>query len=165
MKKRLITFISVLILLCGITLAQERPEFAPYPGGSPFPPGHEPSLTHLVQVYWTTLSGVETRIRILAEGSRPTQVQCTNESGEKRETVFATIAPDCDYTIRITARKEAEPTWVAEGHGNLTVRVFGFNKRDFKSPPIVSAAYFRNGRLIGKTEIIAAPAPERKNHD
>ena len=29
----------------------------PYPGGSPFPPGGEPSLPHVVQAYWTTAHG------------------------------------------------------------------------------------------------------------
>ena len=67
------------------------------------------------------------------------------------------LTPDCDYTIRITAQKEAEPTWVSEGQGNLTIRVFGFNERDFKSPPIVTIVYFRNGASSKKRK----PPPHR----
>jgi len=165
MKRMTMFSVFVLLVFIGITPAQERPEYAPYPGGSPFPPGHEPSLTHVVRVFWTTLSGMETRIRVHAGGSRPTQVQCTNEHGERRETVFATIAPDCNYSIRITAQEVAETTWVAEGHGELIIKIFGFSDQDISTPPAVTAAYFRNRRLIGKTEVIAASAPERKEDE
>jgi len=165
MKRMTMFSVFVLLVFIGITPAQERPEYAPYPGGSPFPPGHEPSLTHVVRVFWTTLSGMETRIRVHAGGSRPTQVQCTNEHGERRETVFATIAPDCDYAIRITPRKEDETTWVAAGHGELIIKVFGFSDQDIATPPVVTVAYFRNGRLIGKTETTAASAPEKEEDE
>ena len=39
-----------------------------YPHGSPFPPGGEPSRTHTATVYWTTLNGMQTKIRVTAKG-------------------------------------------------------------------------------------------------
>ena len=151
---------AILLLLCaGLTVAQEHPGFSPYPGGSPFPPGKEPSLTHIVDVYWTTMSGMETLINVHAEGYRPTQLDCVKVDVKKQETINSTIAPDCAYRILLTSQKEKTDSWYAKGQGNLTVRVYGFNREDFDSPPVVSVQYFKDGQLIGTTQVLAKPVP------
>jgi hypothetical protein len=156
----------VLLVMClGVAAAEERPPYAPYPGGSPFPPGGEPDLTHIVEVFWTTVGGVETRITVRAEGRRPTQLECVRLDGGEKKTVAGTIAPDCDYDMRFTAEKDKRGTWHAEGRGTLTVRVFGFKREDFETPPVVSAEYLKDGKVIGRTSVEARPVPEKLKKD
>jgi hypothetical protein len=52
-----------------------------------------------------------------------------------------------------------DDSWYAKGQGNLTVRIYGFNREDFDHPPTVSVQYFKDGQLIGTTEVIAKPVP------
>jgi hypothetical protein len=150
----------VLMVLCtAFVLAQEGGGPSPYPGGSPFPPGKEPSLTHVVEAFWTTTDDIETRISIQAKGDRPTQLNCVKVNGEERETIASSIAPDCAYDIRIKSVKGKTDSWYAKGYGNLTVRVYGFNREDFDTPPIVLVQYLKEDKLIGKTEVLAKPVP------
>lgn len=147
------------LCLCAVTTAQESLDPSSYPGGSPFPPGEEPSLTHIVEVYWTTVGDMETRIDIRAKGERPTQLHCVKVDGTKRETVISSIAQDCMYKICITPNKEMTDCWNIKGQGSLTVRVYGFNREDFDSPPEVIVQYVKNGHVIGKTQVQAKPVP------
>lgn len=137
---------------------------SPYPGGSPFPPGKEPSLTHIVKVYWTTLGAMVTRIDVKAEGERPTQIHCVRIENGKESTVHSAIAPDCDYTIRLASIRQTESegvaNWVAEGQGTLTIRVHGFRVEDFDNPPVVRVRYLKNGAVVGETSVESLPVPE-----
>jgi len=137
----------------------------PYPGGSPFPPGGEPTLTHVVKAFWTTSGGIVTRIDVTAKGSRPTQtdlVQTVKEPGG-RTTTGAMIAPDCNYHLRFAAaeqpRIEGVVDTIADGSGTYTVRVHGFKKKDFADLPVVEVRYFKDGKLIGETTLEAKPIP------
>jgi hypothetical protein len=153
--------VILLVMSVGLIMAQEKKGPSPYPGGSPFPPGKEPSLTHIVEVFWTTMSDMETRISIQAKGDRPTQLYCVKIDGEKKETIASSIAPDCAYEIRIKAVKEKTNSWYAKGQGNLTVRVYGFKREDFDTPPVVSVQYLKDRLLIGKTDITTKPVPKK----
>jgi len=146
-----------LLYLCAAATAQDSLNHSPYPGGSPFPPGKEPFLTHIVEVYWTTAGGLETRIDIRATGERPTQLYCEKVDGIKRETVKSSIAQNCMYNICITPLKEKADCWTIKGQGSLIVRVHGFRREDFESPPEVSIQYVKNGQIIGKTQAQAMP--------
>ena len=159
MKAILMAFL--LLLYAGFTAAQEQIGPSPHTGGSPFPPGKEPSLTHVVDVYWTTMSDMETRISIHANGDRPTQLHCVKVDGKEQETINSAISPACSIRIRLTSQKKMDDSWYAKGQGNLTVKVYGFNREDFDHPPIVSVQYFKEGQLIGTTEVIAKPVPAK----
>jgi len=137
----------------------------PYPGGSPFPPGGEPSLTHIVKVYWTTLDGMGTHIIVKVGGSRPTQMDCTKieEKGEK--TINRTIAPDCDYDFLFTTdehkKLEGVRAFNEKGQGTMTVKVFGFKLEDFSTPPKVVVKYYKGEQIVGETIVEAQPIPDK----
>ncbi len=143
---------------------EEGSHVSRYPGGSPFPPGQEPSLTHIVKVYWTTLGGVVTHIRVKADGERPTRLQCVRIENGKEATVHSAIAPDCDHSIRLASTKQSKAEgvadWIVEGQGTVTVRVHGFRAEDFADPPQVSVRYLKNDVVVGETSIQAQPVPE-----
>jgi hypothetical protein len=152
----------ILLMMCvGLTMAEEKKAPLSYPGGSPFPPGKGPSLTHIVRVFWTTMSGMETRISIKANGGRPTQFRCVKVDGDKKETIASFIAHNCTYEIKIKSVKEKTGSLYAKGQGNVTVRVYGFKRGDFDTPPAVSVQYLKDGQLIGKTEVLSKPVPAK----
>lgn len=152
----------VLMVMCaGFVMAQEKLSYSPYLGGSPFPSGNEPSLTHVVNVYWTTMDNMETRISIQAKGDRPTQLHCVKVDGQMNETVASSIAPDCTYDIIIKSVKDNRDSWYAKGQGNLTLKVYGFKHEDFDTPPVVLVQYLKDEQLIGKTEIVAKSVPKK----
>lgn len=129
---------------------------SPHPGGSPFPPGGEPALTHVVKAYWTTLDDVVARIDVTAKGARPIQYEVMGmQTG---------MAPDCDVHLRIsTAALEPEDglaDYRATGQGTIVVRVYGFNREDLVIAPQVSVRYFKDGRQLGETIIERQPARE-----
>ncbi|MGD9125808.1 MAG: hypothetical protein PVH19_00380 [Planctomycetia bacterium] len=139
------TIYTLLILLAigGFTFAQKTSQVAPYPGGSPFPPGKEPKLTHTVRVYWSSGEGIQTWISVKAKGQRPIQLNCmkvsaTDETGFR--SVQSTISPECDVDLKIG--KAASPSFLCvQGHGYVEVRVYGFKKEDFDDPPKASVKY------------------------
>lgn len=157
--------IIVLSLMCTIIFAQKKLQHQQsYPGGSPFPPGKTPSLTHMVTAYWTTLGGMTTDIQIRAEGNRATQFSCWRMAEEKEEHVSSSISSNCRYHILISQEKQTIVegiTGIASlGHGGLKVNVYGFKQEDFQNPPIVIVSYLKDGQLIGETRVTAQAVPE-----
>jgi len=128
---------------------------SPYPGGSPFPPGTEPALTHVVKAYWSTLDGVTTHIDVTANGARPIQYEVMG--------MQAGMAPECDVHLRISAttleRANGIADYLADGQGTVVISVYGFKREDHTMPPRVSVRYLKEGKLIGETTIAAAPPP------
>jgi hypothetical protein len=146
--------------------APEEFDPSPYPGGSPFPPGKEPALTHVVHAFWTTVDGIVTIIDVEAGNGRPTQVDILKraEADESDKGIYATIAPDCDHHVRITPRKldrqEGVSDVVAEGSGQMEVRVFGWTEDDFRTRPVMVVRYYKGDKLLGETCIEAQPLPK-----
>jgi len=163
MKALLRLLIGIVLVSSGVVFAQVQREPTPLPPeppqGSPFPLGQEPKLTHTVKVYWTTLDGIVTGIKVKAEGRRPTQIYCDRSSGDKDVQLFSTINPRCDYNIRFSAagssgeNKEDLTTWRTLGDGTVTVRVHGFEEEDYSRPPEVIVKYLRNGKVVGESSI------------
>lgn len=164
MKRLILIFIFVLTIAIVPALSQEQSPFSPYPGGSPFPPGGEPFLTHTVAVYWTTHDGMSTEIRITSESDRPTQLDCWKVVGGKKDIITNSIAPDCRYHILMSAKKSEVAgnirNMVAQGHGEIEVRVYGFKQEDFKNPPVVNVSYLKKGKIVGQTRVTAAVIPK-----
>ena len=156
--------IVVLLLSCGVAFAQVQREPTPLPPepaqSSPFPLGQEPKLTHTVKIYWTTLDGLMTDIKVTAQGRRPTQIYCDRSSRDKNVQIFSTISPRCDYNIRLSAagsneeNKEDFTIWRALGDGTVTIRVYGFEKEDSSQPPEVIVQYLRDGKVAGESSIV-----------
>jgi hypothetical protein len=138
---------------------------SPYPGGSPFPPGGAPNLTHTATCYWTTLDGFITDIHINATGEHPTQFAFWKWTNDKKEYIANSISPNCQYNIRISSTKsdsaENINNLVANGNGGIEVRVYGFKQEDFNSPPIVSVSYSKEGKVIGETKVIPYLSSEK----
>jgi len=141
----------------------------PYPGGSPFPPGKEPSLTHEVRVYWTTAGGRRTMVDVVCEGpsQRPTQTDVfrVEPRKDKPSCTAAGIHPGCDHHFAFVPnadqRLEKFTNIVGEGEGTLVVRVYGFKAEDFTQPPKVTVRYFSGDALLGQTTVTAQPAPKK----
>jgi hypothetical protein len=143
-----------------------RPPYSPYPGGSPFPPGKEPSLTHVAKVFWTTRDGLTTRVDVVAPGKRPTQLHCVAVEKDKTRTVLQSIAPDCNHHYRIAAARPTTPIrnvqdLTAKGEGTFTVRVHGWQLEDFGNPPVVTVVYLRGDQVVGQTSVQAQPIPAK----
>ncbi len=138
------------------------------PGGSPFAPGKEPSLTHTAKVFWTTAGDVErTEIEIVTQGSRPSQTDCTLFKGGKQvgcPACGASIAPDSNFKICFV-RKQVEfkrSGWrvaKVDGAGNFVLKTFGWKLEDYRNPPVIKARYFAAGKLVGETSVTVSPVP------
>ncbi|MFC1745485.1 hypothetical protein ACFL35_15935 [Candidatus Riflebacteria bacterium] len=143
----------------------------PYPGGSPFPPGHEPSLTHTARIFWLTGGPVDkTIIHLKAEGSRPSQIDCfqNTEDGKTRgRVIFASIYPESKHHFIFLAkgavyeRKGSERVIKHTGSGVMEIRVYGFSASDFKIPPRLTALYYSGNRKLGETELKMHPIPNK----
>jgi len=137
----------------------------PHPGGSPFPAGGEPSLTHTAKAFWTTQDGLVTQIRVSVDGDRATQFSCWKWSEGKRESLGSSIAPECRHHILISSTKVDAPeggrSIVADGLGGLQVRVHGFKREDFGNPPLLIVTYLKHGKVVGETRVVAHPVPEK----
>ena len=88
--KKAIIFIIFLFTL--VVFAQKESLVSPYPGGSPFPPGSEPSLTHIAKAFWTTQDGFTTNIKIKAQGDRATQLNGWVWNKDKNEGIIEAIS-------------------------------------------------------------------------
>ena len=128
----------------------------PHLGGSPFPSGQEPSLTHVAKVFWTTVGGVITCVDVTAKGGRPIRWQAFGTGG---------IGPDCDLHFRVSATKQERDQSVrdfqAGGEGTAVFRVFGFKLEDYTNAPAVRLRYFRDGKLIGETGVEVQPISDK----
>lgn len=156
-------------LLVAISVAisaplQQSENQVSYPGGSPFPPGAEPSLTHTATIFWTTESGLTTEIQIVVPGERPTQLSCWETIDEEQKYLASSISPDCNYHFVFTKTHAKTPEnvarIVADGKGCVEVRVYGFKREDFDNPPIVNASYSQGGKVVGETKLLSHPLPE-----
>jgi len=145
----------------GVVFAQVQREPTPLPPeppqASPFLSGQEPKLTHTVKIYWTTLDNMATKIKVNAEGKRPTQIHCDRSSGDKNVQLFSTISPRCDYNILLTVTGSSEEDkkkftiWKTLGEGTVTIQIHGFEKEDSSLPPEVVVTYLRNGKVVGES--------------
>ena len=150
-----------MLFSCGIAFAQVQRKPTPLPPepaqNSPFPLGQEPKLTHTVKVYWTTIDGLVTNITVTADDSRPTQIYCDRSSIDKNVQLFSTISPRCNYNIRLSATKSSKEdergltTWKALGDGTVTIKVHGFEEKDYSRPPKVIVQYLRDGKIVGES--------------
>jgi hypothetical protein len=169
-------YLAALLLVVGVVVLAQTPDnrsgvpIFSNPGGSPFPPGQEPSLTHTATVFWTTEGGMTTEVHIKAAGNRATQFSCWKMIDGKKENLRGSIAPDCDKNFVISKEKAVLPEnvggIVVDGQGGIEVRVFGFKREDFDKPPIVTVTYTKNGKVVGETKIVSHPLPDKfKNAD
>ena len=165
-------FTFVMFLAVCQTLTAGSPDYAPYPGGSPFPPGKEPSITHSADVFWTTTGVVDrTDVKVLASGSRPTQVDGVTwiiKDGRliKSHVPGGLIGPECKYHFVFVRNDKVKPPKYGrlhrvEGVGTIQVRVYGFNRADFEIPPRVTATYYYKGKVVGKTVTTTHPMPKK----
>ena len=136
------------------------------PGGSPFAPGEEPSLTHTVDVFWITSGDIDrTEITVKIPGDKPTQVdgfvpKVSVKGWTKGNPVSAMIAPDCNYKFVFLQKKSGRKTKYARvfhhtGMGTLNIRIFGWKNSDSKVVPTVTAKYYKGDTLMGTTAIKA----------
>ena len=153
--------VATIVIATGLIVfagSGERSSPMSYPGGSPFPPGQEPSLTHTINVFWTTADGIVTQIDVVAKGSRPIQTHYGEGHG-------GGIAPDCDIHIQLSAEKlpevEGYGNRVIQGQGTMTVKVHGFDREAYANPPEVRVQYLRDGDVIGETSITAEPISKK----
>lgn len=156
------------VLASGMVFAQQKERINPvnpYPGGSPFPPGGEPSITHTATAFWTTQDGLTTEIQIRADGDRATQFACWKWNEGEKKLIASSIAPECRYHILISPAKtnsgENTQNIIADGYGVLEVRVHGFKREDFANPPVLVVIYAKQGKEIGRTAVAAHPLPEK----
>jgi len=181
-----IVFISILCLLFCITISfgltttnfcyandlETGKNETGYPHGSPFPPGKEPSLTHTVDVFWTTMGDIDrTDIEINSPGGRPTQVEgrvpkLKDGKFSKGNPVYATIAPDCRYHF-VFVRKENKTLYETgkvfrhNGMGTITVRIYGYKSKDYNMRPRIVARYYKGKTLLGTTSFRVHPVSEK----
>jgi hypothetical protein len=167
MMKLVALFQFFCVLAIGMVFAQQGQinPVNPYPGGSPFPPAGEPSLTHTATAFWTTQDGLTTEIRIRAEGDRATQFACWKWDEGREKLIASSIAPECRYRILISPAEtnagENTLNIVADGYGTLEVRVHGFKREDFADPPVLIVVYLKQGIEVGRTAVAAHPIPEK----
>ena len=160
---RLLFVLPLAVLAITLTGIGQSP-VSPYPGGSPFPPGKEPSLTHVVKVYWTTVGGVATRIDVVTPGERPSQVEIValGEKDAKPKHIHGFITPDGTHHVWIASQKpqtreERVGCIIAKGSGTATFRIFGWSQKDFDTSPVVTVRYLKDGQLVGHTSVEAKP--------
>ncbi len=165
MKRYLLIALFVLTGALALAQRQSRNPVNPYPGGSPFPPGGEPHLTHTATAYWTTKDGMTTEIQIRVDGDRATQFECWRNENGKRDFLTGDIAPICRYHILVSSEKadvrEQVRNIVSEGHGGVEVRVYGFKREDFENPPVLIVSYAKDGKIVGETRLTADAIPEK----
>ncbi|MDP2922393.1 MAG: hypothetical protein Q8O30_01555 [Candidatus Omnitrophota bacterium] len=169
MKNKILSAGLFLIFIVSMVFAQSNNP-SPYPGGSPFPAGGEPALTHTVKVFWATEGKIDTTvISIKAEGQRPTQSECAQVVNGKSmpcEGLYNGIAPDCDYSFSftntsVTHKDIPQDTIKVNGQGTLLVRVYGFSAEDYNKPPVVKAQYYYQQKLVGETTVQAEPIADK----
>ncbi|MFP4498930.1 MAG: hypothetical protein ACLFQV_12030 [Vulcanimicrobiota bacterium] len=140
------------------------------PHGSPFAPGKEPSLTHTVKVFYSTIDGIDkTVITVKSPGNHPAQVESlvTRGRGEKKaeQAITAIINPECNYKFVIVNKDNKEKNngkvYETNSAGTVTVRIFGFKADDFEQCPMVEASYYNNYKLLGTTLLKTHPLPEK----
>jgi hypothetical protein len=121
----------------------------------------------VAKVYWTTLSGIETRVDVTVPGERPIQMNITKAAGQNEtDHVTGSIGPACRVRIRIAAenknlKEEGVAAVTAQGQGTVSVRVHGWTKGDFAKPPTISVRYFKGDQLVGQTSVEAKPIPSK----
>jgi hypothetical protein len=156
-------------VICGEGPIAGRPAGA-HPGGSPFPPGKEPSLTHTAKVFWTTKGDVDrTDVEVVTKGSRPSQSDCTLFKDGKQKgcgAYGASIAPDSNFKVcfvRAAAEFKRAGWRVAkvDGSGSLVLKVHGWKLADYSNPPLVTVRYYAGGKLVGETAVVTAAVPEK----
>lgn len=163
-------YILILFFPCIVASAQSGGvpfQINPNPGGSPFPPGSQPSLTHTAKVFWITINGLSTEVTINAKGSRPTQFYCSKFVNGQQECVRSVISPNCQYHVFLSSAKSSLPDTVGkivvDGQGLIDVRVYGFKNTDFDNAPIISVCYMMNGTVVGETKVIAHQTSVNEN--
>lgn len=163
------TLFLCLCLSASVLVFAQRPERVspvnPNPGGSPFAPGKEPSVTHTATAFWTTLDGVTTEVLINTEGERPIKSVCWKFTDGKKEYLASGIGHECKYHIVITSTKSAVPknvgNVITDGYGGIEVQIHGFKSEDFSNTPLVTVSYSKDGKIVGETKIISHPLPEK----
>lgn len=167
MRKEIIGLGLFLIFIVSTSYAQNN-NLSPYPGGSPFPGGQEPKLTHTVKIFWTTEGKIDTTvISVTAEGERPTQSECEQVVNGKNmpcQGLYNGISPDCDYNFTfvntaVTRKDIPQDIIRVNGQGTLLVRVYGFFAEDYNKPPVVKVQYYYQKKLVGETTVQAEPVP------
>jgi hypothetical protein len=163
-------FCFLLLLSLPIAFSQEPNVVSPYPGGSPFPGGQEPALTHTVKVFWATEGKIDTTIvSIKAEGERPTQSDCeqmVNGNSAPCQGLYNGISPDCNYNFTfvntaVTRKDIPQDVIRINGQGTLIVRVYGFSAEDYQKPPQVMVQYYYQQKLVGETTVLPGPASDK----
>lgn len=142
------------------------------PGGSPFPPGKEPSLTHTVKVFWTVMDPIDrTVIQVTAPGNKPSQVRAAVPDvkipGHNRTNpVPATISPNSRYRFIIVRKNDHRKYEFGriirhDGMGTMIIRIYGFTAKDYKTQPVIKASYYHKGKLMGITNIKLHPVSKK----
>jgi hypothetical protein len=166
--KRFLIILAVCGIIATVMLARGQDSsnpVNPYPGGSPFPMGHEPSLTHTATAFWITQDGMATEIEVKAAGDRATQFKCWKWKEGKKDYVTSSIAQQCRYHVLLSSSKaetgQGVQNIVADGFGELEVLVHGFKREDFTNPPTLTVIYSKNSKEIGRTAVATHPTPEK----
>ena len=166
--KRFLMILAVCGVIAIVMLARGQDSsnpVNPYPGGSPFPMGQEPSLTHTATAFWITQDGIATEIEVRAAGDRATQFKCWKWKEGKKDYVASSIAQECRYHVLLSSSKaetnKGVQSIVADGFGELEVRVHGFKREDFTNPPTLTVIYSKNSKEIGRTAVVTHPMPEK----
>lgn len=134
------------------------------PGGSPFAPGEEPSLTHTVSLFWITAGDIDrTEITVKTPGSMPVQIRGwvpkVNMPGwTKGEPVTSIIAPNCNQKfvfLRADSKRKTGQAYTFRhtGMGTLNILIHGFTSKDYQVVPDVEVKYFKGETLMGITVI------------
>lgn len=142
------------------------------PGGSPFAPGEEPSLTHSVSLFWTTTGDIDrTEITVKTPGSTPVQISGwvpkVNMPGwTKGEPVSSMIAPNCNQKfvfLRADSSRKPEFAYIFRhtGMGTLNILIHGFTSKDYQVVPQVEVRYFKGETLMGITVVKGHPVSDK----
>lgn len=130
----------------------DHPLYAPYPGGSPFPPGEEPTLKGTIKLFVAAGGEIEwTYVTITPADpmvQQPIRVHCEGCS-------FSIIAPDETLEIQFLPehRDTNEPGHIVKLDGTATLIIHLYQlkgKMEFFWPH-VTVTYYRNNEVIGET--------------
>ncbi len=134
------------------------------PGGSPFAPGEEPSITHTVSLFWITAGDIDrTEISVKTPGSMPVQIRgwvpkVDMPGWTKGEPVSEIIAPNCNQKfvfLRADSKRKTEQAYTFRhtGMGTLNILIHGFSSKDYQIIPQVEVKYFKGETLMGITVV------------
>jgi hypothetical protein len=130
----------------------DHPPYTPHPGGSPFPPGEEPTLKGTIKLFVAAGGEIEwTHVAITPAGpmvKQPIRIHCEGCD-------FSIIAPDENLQIHFLPEQQAtnDPGYIVKLDGTATLVIYLHQLKGSTEFfwPYVTVTYYQNKKLIGET--------------